>query len=258
MNTFITRSIQCVTAAALMTITQSAFAGTTTRTCPYSCKSIGQTRADGCHDYRNGNQCTVTTTSSSTGTGTGVTSTTSASGDKICLSTSGKFRTRAQCRTTSGEVELTAAALPELSDIQLLGVPSKETVTGVIGATVQSPTTGASSTDASFGFKPITSLLSTDIIVGSTSQLIAGCAGSATNCLSSEEVSGTTNCTGSVSNPTAPAGKICVYPTNVVNANQIRAYADPENGSLHGFTISWNAVTPGTSAVDAVWAYTAQ
>ena len=256
MNTLITRSIQSVTVAALMMVTQSAFAGTTTRTCPFSCRSIGQTRADGCHDYRNGNQCTVTTSKS---TGTGVTSTgSSSSGSKICLSLSGKFRGRTQCRTSSGEVELTAAGLSELSDIQLAGVPSKETVTGVIGGSIQAAGSGTWSTDASFGFKPATSLLSTDIIVSSSSQLTSGCSGSATNCLSSEEVTGSVNCTGSVSNPTAPAGKLCVYPTNVVNANQIRAFADPESGSTHGFTVSWNAINSGTSTVDAVWAYTAQ
>ena len=233
-----------------------ALSDTVTRTCPFSCRTIGMAGSDNCHDYRHDNLCTVKVDNGSVGASS--TSSSGLGGSRICLLTSGRMRVKGQCKSSAGEVELTAAKLSSLSDIAIAGVPSGETVTGVIGAGAQSDGAGRHTIDTSFGFIPVNALGSSDVVVASTSQLASECGGIASNCLSAEENSSTSICVGSTSNPTAPAGKLCIYPVSAKNANQLRAYSIPESGSLYGFSLAWNYISVGESVVEAVWAYTAQ
>ena len=64
-------------------------------------------------------------------------------------------------------------------------------------------------------------------------------------------------CSGSVTNPTAPKGKVCIYLLNSGSATNIRGVtpAPGTDGSRFGFKLIWDAVGNGDTFVDAVWAY---
>jgi hypothetical protein len=64
-------------------------------------------------------------------------------------------------------------------------------------------------------------------------------------------------CSGSVTNPTAPKGKVCIYLLNSGNAANIRGVtpAPGTGGSRFGFKLIWDATGNGDTFVDAVWAY---
>ncbi len=65
-------------------------------------------------------------------------------------------------------------------------------------------------------------------------------------------------CTGSPANPTAPAGKVCVYVAGGDNANDVNGYSVlPGTGATPlGFKVSWKSNATGDTFIDAVWAYT--
>ena len=64
-------------------------------------------------------------------------------------------------------------------------------------------------------------------------------------------------CSGSVTNPTAPKGKVCIYLLNSGSATNIRGVtpAPGTGGSRFGFKLIWDATGNGDTFVDAVWAY---
>jgi hypothetical protein len=65
-------------------------------------------------------------------------------------------------------------------------------------------------------------------------------------------------CRGSVSNPLAPKGKVCVYLIGSGNATNIRGVTPVPGtgGSRFGFKLIWDANgNNGDTFVDAVWAY---
>jgi hypothetical protein len=64
-------------------------------------------------------------------------------------------------------------------------------------------------------------------------------------------------CNGSVTNPTAPKGKVCIYLLNSGSATNIRGVtpAPGTGGSRFGFKLIWDATGNGDTFVDAVWAY---
>jgi hypothetical protein len=64
-------------------------------------------------------------------------------------------------------------------------------------------------------------------------------------------------CRGSVTNPVAPKGKVCIYVLNSGNATNIRGVtpAPGTGGSRFGFKLIWDATGNGDTFVDAVWAY---
>lgn len=64
-------------------------------------------------------------------------------------------------------------------------------------------------------------------------------------------------CTGSVTSPTAPAGKVCVYIAAGQNSAGIQGLGIGPNGTPYGFKLSWDSQTSGRSFVEAVYAYTA-
>jgi hypothetical protein len=66
-------------------------------------------------------------------------------------------------------------------------------------------------------------------------------------------------CTGTVTSPTAPAGKVCIYVAGGDNATDLNGYSvRPGTGrSPYGFKLSWTNSVPGDTFIDAVWAYRA-
>lgn len=259
METYYTKLLLSAGFLACIGVSAVAQAETQYRPCPFSCRSIGKANDPDCRDFRRGNTCFVETSGSQGSSGNGGSSggSSSSGGQKICVGSDGTLRTRGQCRSAAGESELSAAGLPRLADTSIAGVPSGQTITGVVGSAVQSPGAGGWAALASFGGKPPTALSSGNVVIASNAELATACSGVAANCLSAEEVVNTASCTGSNTAPTAPAGKLCVYPVTVTNATALRAAPVPEGGSTHGFAVTWTAVAVGTSAFSGVWAYTA-
>jgi len=66
-------------------------------------------------------------------------------------------------------------------------------------------------------------------------------------------------CTGTPANPTAPAGKVCIYVAGGDNAQDVNGYSVlPGTGaSPYGFKLKWENTGTGDTFIDAVWAYTA-
>lgn len=66
-------------------------------------------------------------------------------------------------------------------------------------------------------------------------------------------------CSGSPSNPTAPAGKVCIYVAGADNALNVTGYSVlfGTEASPYGFKLKWDTTSPGDTFVDATWAYTA-
>jgi hypothetical protein len=66
-------------------------------------------------------------------------------------------------------------------------------------------------------------------------------------------------CSGSLSAPTAPAGKVCIYVAGGDNATDLNGYSvRPGTGaSPYGFKLSWTNTELGDTFIDAVWAYRA-
>lgn len=181
----------------------------------------------------------------------------SSGGQKICLTTSGDLRTRGQCKTSRGEVRITAANLATIADIALAGLPAGQTVYGVVGgdfdAGNSSSTWGVTS---SLPAEASPALSATSVIVAATTELLAACSGLASNCLSTDETAAASSCTGTTTTPTAPSGKVCVYPYTLSNASSINAVAANSGDAKSGFTVNWNATTTGDTKFAAVWAYT--
>jgi hypothetical protein len=63
--------------------------------------------------------------------------------------------------------------------------------------------------------------------------------------------------TGSVTAPTAPAGKVCVYIAAGQNSAGIQGLGVGPAGSPYGFKLSWDSQVAGRTFVEAVYAYTA-
>ena len=70
---------------------------------------------------------------------------------------------------------------------------------------------------------------------------------------------GSANCTGTLTAPTAPAGKVCIYVAGGDNATEVNGYSIiPGTGaSRFGFKLSWTAPDAGDTFIDAVWVYQA-
>jgi hypothetical protein len=66
-------------------------------------------------------------------------------------------------------------------------------------------------------------------------------------------------CTGTLDEPTAPPGKVCIYVTGADQAFNLNGYSVRfgTEASKYGFKLKWDASTQGDTFVDAVWAYTA-
>jgi Collagen triple helix repeat (20 copies) len=64
---------------------------------------------------------------------------------------------------------------------------------------------------------------------------------------------------GTLDNPTAPPGKVCIYITGADHAFNVEGLSVRfgTEESKYGFKLKWDASTQGDTFVDAVWAYTA-
>lgn len=180
-----------------------------------------------------------------------------AGGSKICLTNSGDLRVKGSCKSRRGETAITSANIATIADIGLAGIPSGNTVYGVIGGDFD--VDNASSTLGVTSSLPAVvdpSLTSADIIVDTTTELATACSGDASTCLSAAEVAAASTCTGSTTSPSAPAGKLCIYPYTLTNASSITG-SSPAAGANVGFTVDWTAASTGDTKFGAVWAYTA-
>lgn len=141
-------------------------------------------------------------------------------------------------------------------------IPSGKSVYGVIG--VDGDTSNANSDWYAFAsFPGIVSkaLTDDDVIFASNSTVDNDCG--AASCLSSLESALSATCTGTYDNPTAPAGKVCVYPVQLrsdkIAADTIRAR--PLRGAsataTPGIMVNYTTNATGDTYLQAVWAYTA-
>jgi hypothetical protein len=66
-------------------------------------------------------------------------------------------------------------------------------------------------------------------------------------------------CNGTPANPTAPAGKVCIYVSGADHAFNLSGYSVlfDTGASKYGFKLKWDASQSGDTFVDATWAYTA-
>jgi hypothetical protein len=66
-------------------------------------------------------------------------------------------------------------------------------------------------------------------------------------------------CTGSPADPTAPAGKVCIYVSGADHAFNLAgdSVLFGTGASPYGFKLKWDASESGDTFVDATWAYTA-
>lgn len=145
-------------------------------------------------------------------------------------------------------------------------LPSGTTVRGVIGGWGNQ--SNLAFFTQSLPASSSTAIKSSDMIIAHTPRLIGFCedsygAGGITTCLSADELAkNETLCTGTFDNPTAPAGKVCIYPDVFfagfdMEAQLVAASANPAEGSPFGFGLQWYTEPSSTSKLKASWAYTA-
>jgi hypothetical protein len=182
-----------------------------------------------------------------------------AGGQRLCLTSNGDIRTRGRCKIRKGEIAINSSNLPTIADIQFTGIPAGQTVLGVIGGDFDSA--AINSTWGVIGSLPAQldpSLTSADIIVASTTELLSACGGLASNCLHADELSASSTCTGTTTSPSAPEGKLCIYPFSLVNTTDINGLsAGTTAGAANGFEVRWTAENVGDTRFAAVYAYTA-
>ena len=167
---------------------------------------------------------------------------------------------------TASKICPRGSAKASLATLLSRSIPKGATVYGVIGGRFTADGEGES-------FDAFSSLPSkttpafdseTDVQVAHTFACPAG-----GSCLTAEENDVSGECTGTAANPTAPAGKVCIYPTILGNARFLVGFnlVDGQNPNTPnaptpvdfatGFGLGWEASDTGDSYVSAVWAYKA-
>lgn len=134
-------------------------------------------------------------------------------------------------------------------------IPSGTTVYGAAGALLHSESANADwgVTASLYGIPP-QALNNNQVIVANTSAISTQCEGT---CLHPDERPYAAQCTGSPEAPSAPPGRLCIYPAAATNARSIRALAVPSNNGLHGLHLRWISQNTGQTSVRGAWAYTA-
>jgi len=154
------------------------------------------------------------------------------------------------------------------AQLQQIGVRSGATIRGVIGGDFPAPATGPNTECpnncswagyASLPFPTPNTLTDSDVLVDNTTW-VSGDTGQTQPVLDSSESGSPAACTGTVANPTAPAGKVCIYIAGGDNAADVAGYSvvPGSGGSQFGFKLHWVSTGPGTANntfIDAVWAY---
>lgn len=135
-------------------------------------------------------------------------------------------------------------------------LPANTTIFGVIGADYTSSSAGSEwSALASLNGIPPVAFSNELVTIQNNVNVDNECDGA--SCLHTEELALSSNCTGSVDNPTAAPGWLCVYPIQDTNARVVRGYALPLGNGRFGFMVKWSAGAAGRTTFRAVWAYTA-
>ena len=137
-------------------------------------------------------------------------------------------------------------------------IPSGTTIRGVVGLDVEAPaTSGDFRVAMTFPAKLTQKLQDADFLFASTSVVDNDCTGAA-RCTAAPF---SALCTGTASNPTAPAGKVCLYVESASNATNIAAWElgdDPAATVTSGLLLAFGVDgSVGDAYVQAVWAYTA-
>jgi hypothetical protein len=158
-----------------------------------------------------------------------------------------------------------------LASLQLQAVEPGVTVHGVIGGDFPAFPTGPSTVCpnncswAGYASLPYPGrahvLTDSDVLVDNTTW-VSGDTGQTQPTLATSESGSPALCTGSVANPTAPVGKVCIYIAGGDNAADVAGYSvvPGSGGSQYGFKLHWVSTGPGTANntfIDAVWAYRA-
>jgi hypothetical protein len=150
-----------------------------------------------------------------------------------------------------------------LASLQRQAVEPGVTVRGVIGGDYEVPT-GTNCTDncdfggyASLPFPARSGLGDDDVLVDNQSWTTSG--GQVLPDLDASESGSNAACTGTAQNPTAPAGKVCIYIAGGDNASAVKGVSVmPGTGtSRYGFKIVWSTTHDEDTFIDAVWAYRA-
>jgi hypothetical protein len=125
-------------------------------------------------------------------------------------------------------------------------IPSGVTVTGAFGLSTNSPAAGATSTTITQGVS-LPGIAPVALADGNVNFGAGAGAGDVDAA-----------CSGSSGNPTAPAGKVCLYLTGTVGLNtSATGNALPVGGSRYGFEVQATQNAADATGVWGVWAYTA-
>jgi len=188
-----------------------------------------------------------------------------AAGLKICRKTSGAagigdLTVRPNCRRRETRVKNFSELQGEPGASFYEPIPSSVTVTGIIGGDFDTDDEISGDWRVYHSFPaPIGRVLTdADVIVASTNAVNDDCIGSV-SCLSPTEQSAAAACTGTADAPTAPAGKVCIYPALAYDARDIDGLAAviPGETSSRGFAIDWNIdLVAGSTYFMGSWAYT--
>jgi hypothetical protein len=195
----------------------------------------------------------------------------------------GKILVRPKCKKKKGEVQVDVAGLQSLIPAGAKGeqgiqgmqgeqgqsafdlMPSGASIFGVIGNTV--PVSQLDQTLLAYASFPALlsqDLRGSDIYIKINSAVDNDCQSG--QCPSTPYNATSSLCTGTPAAPTAPAGKVCIYPRFVTNGRSSSFNATPVgdsdfNGAFgrHGFRLSLDAAGAGGGEMgfEAVWAYTA-
>jgi hypothetical protein len=139
-------------------------------------------------------------------------------------------------------------------------IPSGTTVRGIIGEVKDlTQNTNFVVFSSLLGIAP-SPLADATVIVKANPVLLAVCPGQ--TCLSPNEQANQSLCTGTSTNPTAPAGAVCIYPVDVTNTIQpgslegLAIGTDDGSKSKSAFAVRF---TTGiiTNSFVGIWAYTA-
>lgn len=133
-------------------------------------------------------------------------------------------------------------------------VPSGKTIQGAVGGDFASETDGGDwGVIVSLPLKARNDLTDTDVHVNVSTWVDAGAQTPPTT------TDANAGCSGTVANPTAPAGDVCVYVAGGDNAQDLFGYSivPGTGGSPYGFKLSFTSPITGDTYIDAVWAYTA-
>jgi Collagen triple helix repeat (20 copies) len=137
----------------------------------------------------------------------------------------------------------------------LAALPTGRTIHGVVGGDFHAYDNSASDfgIDVTFPIPAPAGVSDSDVFVNVASW--QGNAGQTAPTTSDTDP----GCNGTPENPTAPAGKVCIYVSGADHAFNLAGYSVlfGTGASPYGFKLKWDASQTGDTFVDATWAYTA-